>query len=138
MSGSTYLQNVTRRKPWGLLVVVLLHLLVFWGLQSGLSHNITRQMPEVVQAFLLQDTPAPKIEPEPPAPPAPLPPPLLPSQRRHRHPNPHHRPQRSWPLNPRHPPQCQRLKSPCLRPPAARRKPSRPWQAMRLQARPLT
>jgi len=75
MSGSTYLQNVTRRKPWGLLVVVLLHMLVFWGLQSGLSHNITRQMPEVVQAFLLQDTPAPKIEPEPPAPPAPLPPP---------------------------------------------------------------
>ena len=81
MSGSTYLQNVSRRKPWGLLVVVLLHLLVFWGLQSGLSHNITRQMPEVVQAFLLQDTPAPapKIEPAPPAPPAPLPPPPPPN-----------------------------------------------------------
>jgi periplasmic protein TonB len=77
MPGSTYLQNSTRRKPWGLLVVVLLHLLVFWGLQSRLSQNITRQMPEVVQAFLLQDTPvpAPKIEPAPPAPPAPLPPP---------------------------------------------------------------
>jgi periplasmic protein TonB len=77
MSGSTYLQNGTGRKPWGLLVVVLLHVLVFWGLQSGLSQNITRQMPEVVQAFLLQDTPAPapKIEPTPPVPPAPLPPP---------------------------------------------------------------
>lgn len=76
MSGSTYLQTQASRKPWGLTVVVLLHLLVFWALQSGLSPHITRQMPEVVQAFLLQDTPPPPpmMAPAPPLPPPPSPP----------------------------------------------------------------
>jgi len=74
MTGSTYLQTRTRRKPWGLGVVVLLHLLVFWAIQAGLSRDITRQLPQVVQAVLLQETPpppppAPKVRPTPPAPP---------------------------------------------------------------------
>jgi periplasmic protein TonB len=78
MTGSTYLQTRTRRKPWGLGVVVLLHLLVFWAIQAGLSRDITRQLPQVVQAVLLQETPPPPPPPPPPKvdpPPAPLPPP---------------------------------------------------------------
>jgi len=88
MTASTYLQTRTRRKPWGLGVVVLLHLLLFWAIQAGLSRDITRQLPQVVQAVLLQETPPPppKVDPPPalrpppqtqpaPAPPAPVPPP---------------------------------------------------------------
>lgn len=77
MTGSTYLQTRSRRKPWGLGVVVLLHLLAFWAIQAGLARDIGRQLPQVVQAILLQETPPPpppKIEP----PPAPLPPPPKP------------------------------------------------------------
>ena len=77
MTGSTYLQTRNRRKPWGLGVVVLLHLLVFWAIQAGLTRDITRQLPQVVQAVLLQETPPPpppKVDP----PPAPLPPPPQP------------------------------------------------------------
>lgn len=83
MSGSTYLQSRSRRKPWGLGVVVLLHLLVFWAIQAGLTRDITRQMPQVVQAILLAETPppqppAPKILPALPAPPLPTTPPPKP------------------------------------------------------------
>jgi protein TonB len=76
MTGSTYLQTRSRRKPWGLGVVVLLHLLAFWAIQAGLARDIGRQLPQVVQAILLQETlpPPPKIDP----PPAPLPPPPQP------------------------------------------------------------
>lgn len=79
MTGSTYLQTRARRKPWGLGVVVVLHLLVFWAIQTGLSRDLTRQLPQAVQAILLQETPTPqppvpKVEP----PPAPLPPPPTP------------------------------------------------------------
>ena len=88
MTASTYLQTRTRRKPWGLGVVVLLHLLLFWAIQAGLSRDITRQLPQVVQAVLLQETPPPPPKVDPPlalrpppqtqpapAPPAPVPPP---------------------------------------------------------------
>ena len=77
MTGSTYLQTRSRQKPWGLGVVVLLHLLAFWAIQAGLARDIDRQLPQVVQAILLQETPPPpppKIDP----PPAPLPPPPKP------------------------------------------------------------
>ena len=77
MTGSTYLQTHSRRKPWGLGVVVLLHLLAFWAIQAGLARDIGRQLPQVVQAILLQETPPPKIDP-PPAPPPPPPPPPKP------------------------------------------------------------
>jgi protein TonB len=79
MTGSTYLQTRTRRKPWGLGVVVLLHLLVFWAIQAGLSRDITRQLPQVVQAVLLQETPPP-----PPPPPVPAASARLLTQRPHR------------------------------------------------------
>lgn len=80
MTGSTYLQNRARRKPWGLGVVVLLHFLVFWAIQAGLTRDITRQLPQVVQAVLLQETPPPPPPPPPKVdpPPAPLPPPPKP------------------------------------------------------------
>jgi protein TonB len=58
-------------------VVVLLHLLAFWAIQAGLARDIGRQLPQVVQAILLQETPPPpppKIAP----PPAPQPPPPQP------------------------------------------------------------
>jgi protein TonB len=79
MSGSTYLQTRSRRKAWGLGVVVVLHIVVFWAIQAGLARDISRQLPQVVQAILLQETPPPppplpKIVP----PPAPLPPPPTP------------------------------------------------------------
>jgi protein TonB len=91
MTGSTYLQTRARRKPWGLGMVVLLHLLVFWAIQTGLTRDITRQMPQVVQAILLPEPPPPqppasKVEPVPPAPPqpptpqpSPPPPPVAPA-----------------------------------------------------------
>jgi protein TonB len=77
MTGSTYLQTRSKRKPWGLGVVVLLHLLAFWAIQAGLARDIGRQLPQVVQAILLQETPPPKIDP-PPAPKPPPPPPPKP------------------------------------------------------------
>jgi protein TonB len=71
-------------------VVVLLHLLVFLAIQAGLTRDITRQMPMVVHAILLQETPqpplpapAPKVAPprtpQPPPKPLPPPPPATPS-----------------------------------------------------------
>ncbi|WP_293748354.1 energy transducer TonB [Limnohabitans sp. Rim8] len=80
MTGSTYLQTRSRRKPWGLGVVVLLHLLAFWAIQAGLARDIGRQLPQVVQAILLQETPPPPPPPPPKIdpPPAPLPPPPQP------------------------------------------------------------
>ena len=80
MTGSTYLQTRSRRKPWGLGVVVLLHLLAFWAIQAGLARDIGRQLPQVVQAILLQETPPPPTPPPPKIdpPPAPLPPPPQP------------------------------------------------------------
>ena len=75
MTGSTYLQTRSKRKPWGLGVVVLLHLLVFWAIQAGLARDIGRQLPQVVQAILLQETP-------PPPPPPKIDPPLRRCHRR--------------------------------------------------------
>ena len=74
MSGSTYLQNRARRKPWGLGLVVLLHLLVLWAIQAGLTRDFSRQMPQVVQAILLQEAPPPPPKMAPPPPPPPRPP----------------------------------------------------------------
>ena len=78
MTGSSYLQTRSKRKPWGLGVVVLLHLLAFWAIQVGLARDISRQLPQVVQAILLQETPPPPPPPKIDPPPAPLPPPPKP------------------------------------------------------------
>jgi protein TonB len=79
MTGSTYLQTRSQRKPWGLGVVVLMHLLAFWAIQAGLARDIGRQLPQVVQAILLQETLPPPPPPKIDTPPAPLPPPPQPT-----------------------------------------------------------
>lgn len=59
-------QHRFRRQWLGLGLVVLLHALLLWALQSGLGRTVTRQAQVVVDAVLLsEDKPAPP----PPAPP---------------------------------------------------------------------
>lgn len=76
MNESTYTQATSQRKLIGLGGVVILHLLLFWAIQSGLTRTVFQKMPHVVQAILLEERqPEP---PAPPAPPAPAPPPPKP------------------------------------------------------------
>ncbi len=85
-----------QRKPGkhllGLGLVVVLHLLLFWAINSGLAHSFIKKVKGPVEAILLTDSkpdipppPAPKLPPPPknlPPPPAYVPPveaPVVPS-----------------------------------------------------------
>ncbi|PUE46834.1 energy transducer TonB [Limnohabitans sp. 2KL-1] len=69
-----------QRKPTrhliGLGLVVVLHLLLFWAISSGLARAVVKKIKGPVEAVLLEDT-KPDIPPPPPPPPPPknLPPP---------------------------------------------------------------
>jgi protein TonB len=84
MSENTYLQAPPKRKLLGLAAVVLLHGLLFWALQAGLTQSIVQKMPVVVQALLLEEKrpalppPLPTPKPATPAPPKPAPAPPTP------------------------------------------------------------
>ncbi len=60
----------------GLGLVVVLHLLLFWAISSGLARSFVKKIQGPVEAVLLEDT-KPDIPPPPPPPPPPknLPPP---------------------------------------------------------------
>lgn len=83
MSASTYLQAPPKRKLLGFAGVVVLHALLFWAIQAGLTRTVVQKMPLVVQAILLDEikpalppsTPPPPAPPTPPAPPKKTPPP---------------------------------------------------------------
>ena len=84
MSHSTYLQASSKRKWLGLAAVVVLHGLLFWAIQTGLTRTVMQKMPVVVQALLLEEkraelppTPPPPA-PKPPTPPTPTPPAYVP------------------------------------------------------------
>lgn len=68
MSESTYLQAPPKRKLLGLAAVVVLHGLLIWAIQAGMTRTMIQKMPVIVQALLLQEK-----RPEPP-PPLPVPP----------------------------------------------------------------
>jgi protein TonB len=80
MSSNTYLQPPSQRKLMGLAMAVLLHLLLLWALQAGLAQQWVKEIPNVVQAVLLQE--APVLTPPPATPPSPAsaPKPPTPSQ----------------------------------------------------------
>ena len=59
-----------------MVLVVVLHLLVLWAIQSGLSREVGRQIQVVANVLLLsEDKPRPSEAPLRPPPPAPSPPP---------------------------------------------------------------
>ena len=78
MNASTYLQSKSKRKPFGLAAVVVLHVLLLLAIQSGLNQTHVHQLPKVVQAFLLAEKPPEPAPPKPtpikPIPPKPIPP----------------------------------------------------------------
>ena len=67
-----------QRKPSkhlvGMGLVVVLHLLLFWAISSGLARTVAKKIQGPVEAVLLQET-KPDIPPPPPPPPQPPPPP---------------------------------------------------------------
>ena len=64
-------QRQPQRHALGMALVVVLHLLLFWAIQSGLSRSVIQKAQVVVDVLLLaQDRPKP-----PEAPPAPAAPP---------------------------------------------------------------
>lgn len=67
-------QRQPQRHAVGLALVVVLHLLLFWAIQSGLSREVTKKIQVVADVLLLaQDKPkAPELPPPPktPVPPA--------------------------------------------------------------------
>ncbi len=69
MNASTYLQAPPKRKLLGLAGVVVLHALLFWAVQAGLTRTVIQKMPTVVQALLLEEF-KPNSEPPVPATPA--------------------------------------------------------------------
>lgn len=74
MYASSHLQAARQRQLLGFAAVVLLHGLLFWALQSGLSRTVMQKIPTVVQALLLQEK-RPEPPPLPPTPVAPAAPP---------------------------------------------------------------
>lgn len=70
MSESTYLQAPPKRKLLGLAAVVVLHGLLFWAIQAGMTRTVIQKMPVIVQALLLEEK-RPEPPPPPPVPPAP-------------------------------------------------------------------
>ncbi len=78
MNASTYLQAPPKRKLIGLAGVVVLHALLFWAIQAGLTRTVMQKMPTVVQALLLEEK-RPELPALPPTPPAPPPPPAAPT-----------------------------------------------------------
>lgn len=72
-----------QRKPTkhliGLGLVVVLHLLLFWAINSGLAQSFVKKINRPVEAILLADTPPDLVTPQPapklPPPPKSLPPP---------------------------------------------------------------
>ena len=70
MNASTYLQAPPKRKLIGLAGVVVLHALLFWAIQAGLTRTVLQKMPPVVQALLLEEK-RPELQPLPPAAPRP-------------------------------------------------------------------
>ncbi len=70
MNASTYLQAPPNRKLIGLAGVVVLHALLFWAIQAGLTRTVLQKMPPVVQALLLEEK-RPELPPLPPAAPRP-------------------------------------------------------------------
>jgi protein TonB len=61
----------------GLGLVVVLHLLLFWAISSGLARTVAKKIQGPVEAVLLQET-KPDIPPPPPPPPSSPPPKNLP------------------------------------------------------------
>lgn len=60
----------------GLIFVVLFHVLLVWGLASGLGHQITSKMAEVIQTKVVEEAAPPdEVEPPPPPPDTKIPPP---------------------------------------------------------------
>lgn len=74
MPQSTYIQAPSKRKWLGLAVVLVLHVLLFWAIQTGLTRTVMQKMPVVVQALLLEEKRA-ELPPPPPPAPKPAPPP---------------------------------------------------------------
>jgi protein TonB len=72
MHASTYLQAPPKRKLLGLAGVVVLHALLFWAIQAGLTRTVIQKMPTVVQALLLEEI-KPSLPPLPSPPPEPTP-----------------------------------------------------------------
>ncbi len=77
-------QRHPRRHGLGIALVVLLHLLFFWAIQSGLSRQVTQKVQQAVDVLLLSpdkpaQPPAPPTPPKPPSQPQPTPAPPLPS-----------------------------------------------------------
>ncbi|MBU3650880.1 MAG: hypothetical protein FGM28_11335, partial [Limnohabitans sp.] len=70
-----------RRRPrvWGLVLVLVLHGLLLWAIQSGLARQTLQKSQQVVQALLLPEPPAVKPPPPAPVPPSPKTPPPTPT-----------------------------------------------------------
>lgn len=66
----------TGERSVGLIFVVLFHVLLVWGLASGLAHDLTAKVSEVIQTKVVEDeAPKEEVEPPPPPPDTKIPPP---------------------------------------------------------------
>jgi protein TonB len=68
-------QRTPRKHLIGLTVVVVLHGLLFWAINSGLAHKFVKVIKGPVEAVLLEETKPEIPPPPPPPPPKNLPPP---------------------------------------------------------------
>lgn len=66
----------TGERSVGLIFVVLFHVLLVWGLASGLAHDLTTKMADVIQTKVVEEAAPPdEVEPPPPPPDVKIPPP---------------------------------------------------------------
>lgn len=66
----------TGERSVGLIFVVLFHVLLVWGLASGLAHDLTTKMADVIQTKVVEEAAPPdEVEPPPPPPDTKIPPP---------------------------------------------------------------
>lgn len=70
-------QRAPRKHLVGFALVVLLHALIFWAINSGLSHQFVKVLNGPVEAQLIAET-KPELPPPTPPPPSPPPPKNLP------------------------------------------------------------
>ena len=71
---SYHAQKTTGQRSTGLIVVVVLHIVLIYGLASGLVNNATKKVAEVLNAEVTDEAP-PEVELPPPPPPDIAPPP---------------------------------------------------------------
>ena len=72
---SYHAKKTTGQRSTGLIVVVVFHIILVWGLANGLGAKISDKIPEILKAEVVKEEIIKEVEPPPPPPDIKPPPP---------------------------------------------------------------